>query len=160
MSKILNKKFIIIISLIFGVIYYYFYNDSNVEEDKIDLAFLYENKNIEKKDFALLLESIMPKREKTPPPAEEKIESKQDSKENNEKEKKEPQEPLKLLAMINDVAYITNGWYKKNDTIIHNDIRYIVAQINDYDVLLVDSNNKSIKLEMFELSEDIFFKIH
>lgn len=159
MAKILNAKFIIMILVSFALIYYYFYNNSK-DEEKSDIAFLFESKEIQKRDFSTLLESIMPKRQQEPQVIIESKEPPPPTQEKPQKEDKPQEKPLKLLAMLNDAAYITNAWYRKNDIIIHNDTRYKLAQINDYDVVLLDSNNKALKLEIFEVSKDLFIKIH
>ncbi|MWV63153.1 hypothetical protein DCO58_00370 [Helicobacter saguini] len=162
MANIFNLKFIISILLIFIIIYYYFYNDdSNIVDDKNDLAFLKESKNIEQKDFVALLESIMPKREHKIESVSKNIESKtSNSKKNIQEDIKQEEKPLKLLAILNNSAYITNGWYEVNDTILHNNTKYKVAKIEGFETVLIDSKNprNRIVLEMFVLSDDIFFK--
>lgn len=162
--RLLSKKVIIVaLLLIFAMVYYYFYNDSNISQKEKNIAFLQENKHIEKKDFISLLESFIPKlpqpQPQTPPQITES--SKTDSKDSNKKlENLESNGELKLLAIINNEAFINNKWYKTNEKLTHNDKQYTIKKIKDYEVTLIESKNTSniVLLQMFVLSDGADFK--
>lgn len=160
----MNRYNIFLFSIIFVVaivFYYLFYYEKpdDIDETESRLKFLQESKNIEKKDFVFILESLLPKKEDTkeiiqsPPPVEQNT---------NIESIEEPQDepPLKLLAILNDEAYISNKWYKINDTLMYKNHKYAIKRINGYKVFLVGVTNTkdNITLEMFPNNDGLYFE--